>query len=124
MGVSQINFRSKWGHCPPALLTVCVLAADDYNDMAAEEDDVPMVTYDEHTSVFHITVPITADMAPQAQLLVYYVRPDGETVADSYMMKVDKCVNNPVRWVTLVFILFSFLTFFSALIFSKICHRI
>ena len=39
---------------------------------------------------------ITAKMAPKANLVVYYVREDGETVADHLEIDVEKCVENKV----------------------------
>jgi alpha-2-macroglobulin len=49
-----------------------------------------------HLAEFHIDVPVTAKMAPAARLLVYYIRADGETVADSVEFQVSKCFNNSV----------------------------
>ena len=54
------------------------------------------VDYYEHTAGFHITVPISAEMSPKSRLLVYYIREDGETIADSHEINVENCVDNEV----------------------------
>lgn len=46
---------------------------------------------------FTLHIPIVAAMAPNAKLLVYYIRNDMETVADSISFNVEKCFNNKVN---------------------------
>ena len=48
--------------------------------------------------VAHMTfdLPIMPEMTPIARVLVYYVREDRETVADSKEIRMDKCVQNKV----------------------------
>ncbi|XP_076385464.1 alpha-2-macroglobulin-P-like [Megachile rotundata] len=46
---------------------------------------------------FQITIQITPDMATRSELLVYYVRPDGEIVSASHVINVDYCYNNNVN---------------------------
>ncbi|ESO98655.1 hypothetical protein LOTGIDRAFT_238975 [Lottia gigantea] len=49
-----------------------------------------------HISHVKIKFVVTPDMAPHAKLLVYYIREDGETVADSISFNVEKCFRNKV----------------------------
>jgi hypothetical protein len=42
-------------------------------------------------------INITAKMAPTATLLLYYVRPNGEIVADSITFNIDEIFSNKVR---------------------------
>nr|UCK81476.1 alpha-2-macroglobulin-like protein [Arenicola marina] len=51
---------------------------------------------DDRVASFHLGVPVTAAMAGGAKLLVYYVREDGETVADSTDIPVEECLPNKV----------------------------
>ncbi|XP_067667133.1 alpha-2-macroglobulin-like protein 1 [Haliotis asinina] len=50
--------------------------------------DVPSVT---------INLNMSCSMAPEATLLVYWIRPDGEVVADTESFKVEQCFTNPVK---------------------------
>ena len=50
-----------------------------------------------HIARMHVTIPISAAMAPKAKVMVYYVREDMETVATSREFKVQKCFDNKVR---------------------------
>lgn len=43
-----------------------------------------------------LNFPITADMAPKAKLMVYYVRPNGEVVADGLSFNVEGIFENQV----------------------------
>ena len=43
-----------------------------------------------------LKVPILRGMAPSAHILVYYVREDGEIVADSIKIKMKSCLQNEV----------------------------
>lgn len=44
-----------------------------------------------------MSVKITPSMAPVSELLLYYVRSDGETVATSYTIEVGHCFENKVK---------------------------
>ncbi|XP_061863702.1 alpha-2-macroglobulin [Colius striatus] len=46
--------------------------------------------------VFLIQLPVQADIAPVAQMLVYTTAPSGEVIADSTKFNVEKCFNNKV----------------------------
>lgn len=43
-----------------------------------------------------LKIPVLAEMSPKFSLLVYYVRDDGETVADSMEFEVEPCFHNEV----------------------------
>lgn len=42
----------------------------------------------------NFTVPITAGISPEAQLLMHYTSPEGEVVADSISLKINKAFEN------------------------------
>ncbi|XP_045204949.2 CD109 antigen-like isoform X1 [Mercenaria mercenaria] len=44
-----------------------------------------------------LNFPVTADMAPKAKLMLYYVRPDGEVVADGLTFNVEGIFENQVQ---------------------------
>ncbi|XP_012276125.1 murinoglobulin-1 isoform X3 [Orussus abietinus] len=46
---------------------------------------------------FPLSVKVTPSMAPVSELLLYYVRPDGETVATTYTIEVGHCFENKVK---------------------------
>ncbi|XP_015109865.1 alpha-2-macroglobulin-like [Diachasma alloeum] len=46
---------------------------------------------------FPLSVKVTPSMAPISELLLYYVRPDGETVATTYTIEVGHCFENRVK---------------------------
>ncbi|KAJ8679263.1 hypothetical protein QAD02_015050 [Eretmocerus hayati] len=46
---------------------------------------------------FPLSVKITASMAPQSELLLYYVRADGEVVSSSHSIEVGQCFENAVK---------------------------
>ncbi|XP_012532021.1 alpha-2-macroglobulin-like protein 1 [Monomorium pharaonis] len=46
---------------------------------------------------FPLSVKITPSMAPVSELLLYYVRSDGEIVATTYSIKVGHCFENKVK---------------------------
>ncbi|KAL0109694.1 hypothetical protein PUN28_014611 [Cardiocondyla obscurior] len=46
---------------------------------------------------FPLSVKITPSMAPVSELLLYYVRSDGEIVATTYSIKVGQCFENKVK---------------------------
>ena len=50
-----------------------------------------------HIGKVKLSIPITAKMGPESQLLVYYVREDEETVAATLTFKVKKCFDNKVE---------------------------
>nr|BAR45611.1 alpha-2-macroglobulin [Scolopendra japonica] len=45
---------------------------------------------------FTIPIPLTPKMTPVSRLLVFYVRDDGEVVADSLKFEIEKCTENDV----------------------------
>lgn len=47
---------------------------------------------------FDIDLDVEAQMSGDAHLLIYYIREDGETVADSIDFSVTPCVENNVRF--------------------------
>ncbi|XP_039282066.1 alpha-1-macroglobulin [Nilaparvata lugens] len=49
---------------------------------------------------FKLPLKITPNMSPESKFVVYYIRPDGEIVADSMVVLVDHCFPNKVstRW--------------------------
>lgn len=51
----------------------------------------------QQVSSVDITIPVTAEMSPKFSLLVYYIRDDGETVADSMEFNVEPCFDNKVK---------------------------
>ena len=58
-----------------------------------------------HKGTISVTVPITAAMSTTGKLVVYYIRPDGEVVADGIDFKVEECTANDVSIVDLLFLL-------------------
>ncbi|NXJ84941.1 A2ML1 protein, partial [Trogon melanurus] len=46
---------------------------------------------------FSLELPISLELAPSAKVLGYVVLPNGEMVADSTVLKVDKCFHNKVK---------------------------
>lgn len=55
-----------------------------------------------HIGKVKLSIPITAKMGPESQLLVYYVREDEETVAATLTFKVKKCFDNKVNLQTIL----------------------
>ena len=45
----------------------------------------------------YLMLPITSSMAPKAKVIVFYVRPDGEVVADGLSFNVEGIFQNQVR---------------------------
>ena len=45
----------------------------------------------------YLMLPITSSMAPKAKVIVFYVRPDGEVVADGLSFNVEGVFQNQVR---------------------------
>ncbi|XP_067934593.1 ovostatin-like [Watersipora subatra] len=50
-----------------------------------------------HKGTFSITVQVTAAMSTSGKLVVYYIRPDGEVVADGLTFKVEECTENEAQ---------------------------
>ncbi|XP_067934592.1 alpha-2-macroglobulin-like protein 1 [Watersipora subatra] len=50
-----------------------------------------------HKGTFSVTVPVTAAMSTSGKLVVYYIRPDGEVVADGVTFKVQECTENEAQ---------------------------
>ena len=40
--------------------------------------------------------PVTSEMAPKAKVMVFYVRPDGEIIADGLSFNIDDIFDNQV----------------------------
>ena len=51
-----------------------------------------------------LNFPVTADMAPKAKLMLYYVRPDGEIVADGLSFNVEGIFDNKVCSIMAIFL--------------------
>jgi len=49
-----------------------------------------------YVSSFVFEITVTPAMSPISRVLVYYVREDGETVADSMNVNIKKCLQNKV----------------------------
>ncbi|MBN3277200.1 A2ML1 protein, partial [Polyodon spathula] len=58
--------------------------------------EVPMKAGRVSEGEFSFKLPVSSDLAPYAQVLVYAVFPNGEIVADSFDFQVDKCFKNKV----------------------------
>lgn len=52
-------------------------------------------------SSFYMLVPISPDISPDVKILVFYVV-NGEVIPDSTLIKVAKCLKNPVIIIFLV----------------------
>ena len=77
-----------------------MMEEDDTNHEETNKESetvLPPIRKSEHISHFTIRFPLTAEMSPKASLLVYYVREDGETVADSIDFKIESCFENKVN---------------------------
>ncbi|XP_064647482.1 alpha-2-macroglobulin-like [Lineus longissimus] len=57
---------------------------------------LPAVTPPKFIDTFTIPIRILPEMAPLARVLVYYIRDDGETVADTLQLNVKECFANKV----------------------------
>ena len=51
----------------------------------------------DHVANFVLNFSINHEMSPVAKVLVFYVREDGETVADSIHIPVQQCLKNKVN---------------------------
>ncbi|XP_050400640.1 alpha-1-macroglobulin isoform X3 [Patella vulgata] len=67
-------------------------------DMTNAEEIPVKMSENPSTHVSHVKIKfvVTPEMSPKASLLVYYVRADGETVADSIQFDVEPCFRNKV----------------------------
>lgn len=76
-----------------------VLGSNDDSDKNSTnveaEDDDGAIEKSVDRVVLHIK--IIPKMSPLSYLLVYYVREDGETVASTYTIRVNKCFANKVH---------------------------
>ncbi len=63
-----------------------------------EKVDDPPISSPKYVARFPLDVAITHEMAPLAKILVFYVTPSGETVADSVHIPVEECLENKVRF--------------------------
>ncbi|XP_047344508.1 alpha-2-macroglobulin-like protein 1 [Vespa velutina] len=86
-----------YGHVKHRPTRETVLNYSDFRNLLAVES--PTNKTDQNTIVhrFPLSVKITPSMAPVSELLLYYVRPDGETVATSYTIEVGHCFENKVK---------------------------
>lgn len=57
-----------------------------------------------------ISIPITAKFAPETQVMIYYIRKDGEIVSSSKTFQVEKCFDNKVIYILLCITFFIILT--------------
>ena len=51
-----------------------------------------------HKGSFVVNFPVTSDISPKGNLVVYYVRPSGEVVSDSMELPVPECSTNKVSF--------------------------
>ena len=61
-----------------------------------EVTEQKQVKLPEYVSSFVFEIAVTPAMSPVSRVLVYYVREDGETVADSINVNIKKCLQNKV----------------------------
>jgi hypothetical protein len=52
---------------------------------------------------WNLKLEMSANMAPQSQLLIYYVKDDGEIVAASHTLNIKKCLKHKVFFLNLSF---------------------
>ncbi|GFT22478.1 ovostatin homolog, partial [Nephila pilipes] len=75
--------------------------ASSSSESDSNEDNCPEAKDARYTPpIGEVHIPITVDdsYSPQITLLVFYVREDGETVADSQKIEVEKCFKNKVNF--------------------------
>ena len=53
---------------------------------------------DQQIVTMHVDLEVTSNMSPKSKFLIYYIRDDGETVADSIEFKVARCLQNQVDY--------------------------
>nr|AVP12670.1 complement C3-like [Pseudopotamilla reniformis] len=73
--------------CPPP---ISVDPSASPLDPKGKNPDRPVVT-------MPLRIPITSEMSPSMKVLVYYIRPDKETVADTAEVNVEQCTANKVK---------------------------
>ncbi|XP_070176474.1 alpha-2-macroglobulin-like protein 1 isoform X1 [Littorina saxatilis] len=62
-----------------------------------EEKIVRSESISDQVSSVQLDIPVTAEMSPSFSILLFYVRDDGETVADSMEFSVEPCFQNEVK---------------------------
>ncbi|XP_076465640.1 alpha-2-macroglobulin-like protein 1 isoform X2 [Babylonia areolata] len=62
-----------------------------------EEEIVRSEQISNQVSSVLISINVTSEMSPSFSILLYYIRDDGETVADSMEFKVEPCFENQVK---------------------------
>ena len=77
-------------------LRVRVLFAVMRPAMGEEEEIVRSEHVSDRVSNIELSIPVTGEMSPSFSFLLFYIREDGETVADSMEFKVQPCFNNQV----------------------------
>ncbi|KAK2588934.1 hypothetical protein KPH14_001789 [Odynerus spinipes] len=87
-----------YGHVKHKPTRDTVLNYSDFRNLLGAVES-PANKSDQNTVVhrFPLSVKITPSMAPVSVLLLYYVRPDGETVAATYTIDVGHCFENKVK---------------------------
>ncbi|KAL2717509.1 murinoglobulin-1-like [Vespula squamosa] len=87
-----------YGHVKHRPTRDTVLNYSDFRNLLGAVESATNKT-DQNTIVhrFPLSVKITPSMAPVSELLLYYVRSDGETVATSYTIEVGHCFENKVK---------------------------
>ena len=79
--------------CP---ITACAPVAVRPYGMEEEEEIVRSEDISDRVSNVELSIDVTADMSPTFSILLFYIRDDGETVADSMQFKVQPCFDNEV----------------------------
>ncbi|XP_071167643.1 alpha-2-macroglobulin-like isoform X4 [Mytilus edulis] len=69
----------------------------DFYERQCYPDDSKDIIQSTHVAKVKISIPITANMGPKAELLIYYVREDDETVAATLEFSVENCFDNKVE---------------------------
>ncbi|XP_052100569.1 alpha-2-macroglobulin-like isoform X3 [Mytilus californianus] len=69
----------------------------DYYERQCYTDDSKDIIKSTHVAKVKISIPITANMGPKSELLIYYVREDDETVAATLEFSVENCFDNKVE---------------------------
>ena len=79
--------------CP---ITDCTPVAVRPYGMEEEEEIVRSEDISDRVSNVELSIDVTANMSPTFSVLLFYIRDDGETVADSMQFKVQPCFDNEV----------------------------
>ncbi|XP_076102752.1 alpha-2-macroglobulin-like isoform X5 [Mytilus galloprovincialis] len=69
----------------------------DFYERQCYPDDSKDIIQSTHVAKVKISIPITANMGPKSELLIYYVREDDETVAATLEFSVENCFDNKVE---------------------------